>query len=1271
VSSRSVNFRIDICCFHDRVLLFHDFFWIKQDLHEGEFVFFEGYFRGKLEIQLDILNKMNRLKISAKTNRMEKNKKSIILPIMKNERSRLKFLLLLVFVTITASSFAQVIFENPISGSNPGNSNPYTNGQSSNANVTVSGIGRGSGVSGSNGNNRYNSSNWSTGSSFDNNDFFTWTITPASCYEIDFQSLVLSFERSSSGPQNLAIRTSLDNYSSVIWNYSLNNNSVQTETISLAGANFQNLTSGITFRIYGWNAGGGSGTFSVNSFVFNGSVNSLNTAVAGTISGTNSVCSGSNTTIALSGNTGNIQWQSSTDNVTFTNINSATSATYTTSNITETTYYRAGSTVGSCPTIFSSSYTVGITSPSLTAVNGSRCGTGTVNLGVSQICLPAGATINWFAAPTGGSSLGTGNSFTTPVINATTTYYASTTVITGNTTIGSNDGDNDDTGLIFTANTPFVLNSVQVFSDANGSMTVQLFNSSGDAISGFPAITFPLVTGINTLNLNWNIPVGSNYQILATNISDNVDLSRTNDFTWPLGLSGFGAIVEEIGSGNHYNYFYNWNISSPRIPVVATINASTAPTFTEVATICSGGTLNALPTTSNNSITGTWSPALNNAATTTYTFTPTAGQCASTATMTITVTPLSSNTTTVLACDNYTWSVNGTTYTTSGTYTSVTGCHTETLVLTITPSTNNTTTASACDSYTWSENGTTYTANGTYTSVTGCHTETLVLTINASSIYYVDGDGDGFGSTTTASFCAMPSTGYSLNNTDCDDAVASIYPGATELCNGVDDNCDGFIDEGCPSTIAGEEPFNSLSAPSSMYSYCSSFYGTLAGAFPSTLAQSTCITGEDRWYNFTTLTSGVTIFIGSNANDIVIELQDENGNIIDVENIINGIGTEVLTKTGLTVGATYRVGIRNYNSNAQAGGQFSGCIRHLRSGGSDSGTSSTWPSTLSTCSLLKAIYCGGTGVQYRYTWTGISGSATGQVFTRTQTSDYLNVTAVSPSLHAGCTYNVLVTAIYSIPNGTGTIEVFELAAYTPTAINILPVSNVALRSTDQMSNGPRYRGSVIAALPWVCGITNWRWRFTEVNPLTLQAVGLPIEQNRGAASNYINLNNVAALQFGKTYAVQSAPLLSYSGTNYQWGPVAYMAIIGSAGMVVDSAEGASQGSEKDVLQDAIQDSSKGATQGPSEDLAQEMELTVFPNPSNGSNLNLNISGIESDNVQVKIYDSMGRKIQSERYSVNGTLQTELNFQSELTSGIYLVEVSSENIVKTVRVLIEK
>jgi hypothetical protein len=63
------------------------------------------------------------------------------------------------------------------------------------------------------------------------------------------------------------------------------------------------------------------------------------------------------------------------------------------------------------------------------------------------------------------------------------------------------------------------------------------------------------------------------------------------------------------------------------------------PTFTPLNEICSGEVIT-LPSTSTNGITGAWLPAIDNEATTTYTFTPNAGQCATTTTMTVTVNPL-------------------------------------------------------------------------------------------------------------------------------------------------------------------------------------------------------------------------------------------------------------------------------------------------------------------------------------------------------------------------------------------------------------------------------------------------------------------------------------------------------------------------------------------------------------------------------------------------------------------------------------------------------
>ena len=65
---------------------------------------------------------------------------------------------------------------------------------------------------------------------------------------------------------------------------------------------------------------------------------------------------------------------------------------------------------------------------------GSRCGTGSVILGATA----SAGTINWYSGATGGSSLGTGTSFTTPSILITTTYYVSATV--GTCTTASRTG---------------------------------------------------------------------------------------------------------------------------------------------------------------------------------------------------------------------------------------------------------------------------------------------------------------------------------------------------------------------------------------------------------------------------------------------------------------------------------------------------------------------------------------------------------------------------------------------------------------------------------------------------------------------------------------------------------------------------------------------------------------------------------------------------------------------------------------------------------------
>ena len=87
--------------------------------------------------------------------------------------------------------------------------------------------------------------------------------------------------------------------------------------------------------------------------------------------------------------------------------------------------------------------------------------------------------------------------------------------------------------------------------------------------------------------------------------------------------------------------------------------------------------------------------------------------------VTVTVKSSSLSINTITACDSYTWSQNGMTYTISGMYndtvSNAAGCDSIiTLDLTVNQSTSSTMTATSCDSYTWSQNGMTYTISGMY-----------------------------------------------------------------------------------------------------------------------------------------------------------------------------------------------------------------------------------------------------------------------------------------------------------------------------------------------------------------------------------------------------------------------------------------------------------------------------------------------------------------------------------------------------------------------------
>ena len=90
-----------------------------------------------------------------------------------------------------------------------------------------------------------------------------------------------------------------------------------------------------------------------------------------------------------------------------------------------------------------------------------------------------------------------------------------------------------------------------------------------------------------------------------------------------------------------------------------------------------------------------------------------------------------------------------------------------------------------------------------------------------TTTYYLDADSDGFGdASSTQDACTQPS-GYVTDDTDCDDTTALINPGITEICDGIDNNCDAQADEGVTTTYYEDGDSDDFGNVSSTREACS------------------------------------------------------------------------------------------------------------------------------------------------------------------------------------------------------------------------------------------------------------------------------------------------------------------------------------------------------------------------------------------------------------------------------------------------------------------
>ena len=145
----------------------------------------------------------------------------------------------------------------------------------------------------------------------------------------------------------------------------------------------------------------------------------------------------------------------------------------------------------------------------------------------------------------------------------------------------------------------------------------------------------------NGYSFGWDLNFNPAIQPVNGNFTPTIVSQGWQTATGLTNTSPTQATVTPTTAGNPcytYSVTDNFGCTYTQIQCL-TVNALITPVFNAVGPYCVGATIPALPTTSQNGITGTWSPAINNTTTGTYTFTPTAGQCATTTTLSITITP--------------------------------------------------------------------------------------------------------------------------------------------------------------------------------------------------------------------------------------------------------------------------------------------------------------------------------------------------------------------------------------------------------------------------------------------------------------------------------------------------------------------------------------------------------------------------------------------------------------------------------------------------------
>lgn len=433
-----------------------------------------------------------------------------------------------------------------------------------------------------------------------------------------------------------------------------------------------------------------------------------------------------------------------------------------------------------------------------------------------------------------------------------------------------------------------------------------------------------------------------------------------------------------------------------------------------------------------------------------------------------------------------------------------------------------------------------------------------------------------------------------------------------------------------------------LNSPNHVYPNCMLYNGTTAGSTSSFDDEY-----NDVWYQFVAISNGVSIRTTSSFCDLGITLCNSSYAPILHVDVTGEGGNEILNYGGLVEGQTYYFAVCN-NTDFGTDGPFTLCMQKLRKPNCQAVPANGY----NLCSTFKSTATGAATT----TFTFDNG-------TETSTTSANPITLSTPALALlyGQTYSVDLTANYALLNGAGATQNISVSNTNACSVTIGTQPAVDVKAA-QRCPATLFRSGFLQAAPvgvgLICGVIGYNIEFTRAASCS-DFDGDPL-------STFVKTVNTATAQIALNTAFSDFPIGSNPNIGYwivRWQPIFTGNVAGNWG---NERIIAVNGTSAMEMEEDNSDSLTGFGYNDS-----NVSANLYPNPNNGDMVNLNMTGITAKDVYIRIMDGMGKVVYTNRYTVEGSLNTIVTFSKPLASGLYMVEFTSGSEVTTQRMMVAK